>query len=694
MNSTDFLRSKISNEHRAKAAYIYLRQSTPGQVMHNTESTARQYALTDRAVALGWPEDRIHIIDEDLGRSGATSENRFGFQHLIAEVGMARVGLVLSLEASRLSRNSSDWCRLLELCSIFGTLIADSEVVYDPRSYHDRLLLGLAGIMSEAELHHIKMRLEAGRRFKAARGELQQGLPAGLERLRSGEVILSPDEEVQSRLRLVFDKFRELGSGRAITLYLRREGLKIPMRHLFGPGPHEAVWVEATASRVNGILVNPAYAGAYVYGRRVVDQLRKRPGATGSGIVQQPMEKWEVCIQDRYPAYISWEEYVSNRKRLTDNQNNYRKNRKGIPREGRALLQGIALCGLCGSHMSLHYDGKSSDIPVYSCFHESREYGLAVCQQVRGSEVDQEVERLVLKALEPDSLNLALDALEHIEREAETLERQWKLRIERARYEATRAERQFNICEPENRLVARNLERQWEEKLRTVEEIEREFADWRIRHNAILTEEDKQQILALGTDLPRLWTAASTTNADRKQIIRLVIKDVVLNRKLERGKVWFKVNWQTGATTEHWVKRRTGNYQEHADGETLKKRVGELISEGKTDEETSEILRSEGYRTSRGGEINSVAVFRMRKLWGIQTTRRFVTDEEGIYSLHGAAAAIDVAVSTVHTWVRKGILKGEQLVEGGPWKVRLSEDQIPGLKEYAEQRRPSWQRKA
>jgi DNA invertase Pin-like site-specific DNA recombinase len=699
MNPTNSPHSKITTEHQAKLAYVYLRQSSPGQVLHNTESTIRQYALADRAVALGWPKDRVQLIDEDLGRSGTSADWRSGFQQLVTEVSLGRVGLVLSLEASRLARNSGDWGQLLNLCSIFGTLIADYEVVYDPRIYHDRLLLGLAGIMSEAELHHFKMRLDAGKRSKAARGELCWVLPAGLERLRSGEVVLHPDEEIQARLRLIFDKFHELGSARAVMRYLCRQGLKVPRRVINGPEPHEIIWAVPTSANVKDILQNPAYAGAYVYGRRKVDRTRRRPGSPQSGIVRLPIDRWEVRIQDAFPAYITWEEFVANQKRMAANQSNYRKNRHGAAREGRALLQGVVRCGLCGSMMSLHYEGGRGGRLVYICDAEVRDYGGPRCQQVRGLSLDAEVERLVLQAFEPDRVALALGALEQLEREAAALERQWEMRIERARYEATRAQRQYEMCEPENRLVARNLERHWETKLRAVEEAEQEFEAWRRQHGTVLTDEDRQQILALGEDLPKLWSAPTTTNADRKQIIRLIIKDVVLDQRRERGKLWFKINWQTGATTEHWIKRRTTSYQEQADLEQLQARVRALNAEGNPDDEIAATLAKEGYRTTKGGEITKLSVCHMRKIWRIRANRQYEDGhnpqrwEDGTYSVQGAAVAIGVKASTVHRWLQGGLLDARQSGKGGAWKIRLTEEQISCLREYAQQPQPKRQRK-
>jgi len=682
MNLANTLYQKITNDHRAKFAYVYLRQSTPGQVLHNTESTNRQYALVDRAVTLGWPRDRIRVIDEDLGKSGSSIELRLGFQQIMVEVGLAHVGLVVCLEADRLSRNNSDWHRLLELCSIFGTLVADFEVVYDPRTYHDRMLLGLAGLMSEAELHHIKMRLDAGKRSKAARGELKMRLPIGLERQQTGEVILHPDEQIQARLRFIFIKFRELGSARAVMRYLAREGLKIPVRLVKGTEPQEVIWVTPTASNVRYIIQNPSYAGAYVYGRKKVEPTRRRPGAPQSGMVRQPIESWETCLQDVYPAYITWDEFMANQKRLADNQNDYSKGKQGVARNGRALLQGIVLCGMCGSRMKLHYSGRHNDLPVYVCEIDTHQYGSPRCQIVRGLAIDKEVERLVLEALAPDSITLALSALEQIEGEAKILERQWELRIERAHIEATRAQRQYHAVEPENRMVARNLERLWETKLRAVEEVEKEFQAWRTQNHTAITAEDQRQILALGEDLPKLWSATSTTLADRKQIIRLVIKEVVLDQKRERGKIWFKINWQTGATTEHWIKRRTTSYQEHADSEQLRRRVSELNAEEKTDFEIATILVAEGYRTTHGEEFNTMAVWHMRKLWGIPSNRKCEAGHnpfrwsDGTYSIQGVAETIGVSTSIVRYWLRKGIMQGKQIAKGGPWKISLVDEQI------------------
>ena len=386
-------------------------------------------------------------------------------------------------------------------------LLADGERLYDPGAYHDRLLLGLSGIMSEAELHQIRMRLHQGERQKAARGELRLPFPAGLAHDRSGAVILNPDEEVQARLRLVFAKFRELQSARAVMRYLRANGLPLPVRPLLGPAPHEIVWREADSPRVRNILQNPAYAGAYVYGRRRPDPSRRRPGSMRIATTKVAVAQWEVCLQAAHPGYIGWEEFMANQKRLADNVNRYEAGHSGVARQGSALLQGIATCGRCGRRMSLRYTGPNGDYPVYCCRADRDHGGGPLCQEVRALPVDALVERLLLEALAPDRIAMAIAALGQIEEEARQLDKQWALRRERARYEAERARRQYDAVEPENRLVARSLERTWEEKLRAAEAIEQEYARWRRDEPLVLSQADHAALQVLGEDLPRVWHA-------------------------------------------------------------------------------------------------------------------------------------------------------------------------------------------
>ena len=681
--STD---ERITTAHRAKLAYVYIRQSSPGQVRHHQESTALQYRLAERAALFGWPRERVHVIDDDLGKSGTSSRDRQGFQTLIAEVGLGKAGLVMSLDASRLARNNRDWHQLLELCSLFGVLIADGERLYDPAAYHDRLLLGLSGIMSEAELHQIKIRLHQGERQKAARGELRLPLPAGLIHNRDGSVTFNPDEEVQERLRMVFAKFRELRSAKAVMRYLRRGNLLLPVRPLHGPAPHDVVWQPANSARVTQILKNPAYAGAYVYGRRRPDPLRRQPGSDRIGTVAVAPEDWSICLKDAHPAYLDWDEFMANRRQLADNLGRYDAGRPGAPRKGSALLQGIVSCGRCARRMCLRYSGPNGDYPVYVCVADNSSEGRPRCQEVRALAVDAEVERLILTALTPDRIALAVAALGEIEQETRAMERQWSLKRERARYDAERARRQYDTVEPENRLVARSLERAWEERLRRADQIEQEYNAWRREQAVSISESDRQEILALGEDLPRLWHAASTRSADRKYIVRLVIKEVTLDQKRRRGYVWIRVIWQTGAASEHWLQRCVQSYAQHADQDRLRQRIAELNGLQKMDGEIAAILNQEALRTAHGPPFSGNMIHCLRKRWRMPTvkingkTANPPQWPDGSYSVQGAAAAIGITPQVIFDWLRRGWLTGRQLAKGMPWQISLSPEQALELR--------------
>jgi DNA invertase Pin-like site-specific DNA recombinase len=682
---------RVTTAHRAKLAYVYVRQSTAGQVRQHQESTELQYRLVNRAVTLGWPRDRVEVIDEDLGKSGATSEARFGFQRLIAEIGLAKAGIVLSLDASRLARNNRDWHQLLELCSLFAVLIADGERLYDPRTYHDRLLLGLSGIMSEAELHQIKVRLHQGERQKAERGELRMPLPAGLARGSSGEIVLNPDEEVQARLRFVFSAFREVQSAKAVMRVLQRAGLTLPVRPVFGPAPHEVIWRDADNTRVLHILKNPAYAGAYVYGRRRQDPGSRRPGAAKSGTVAVPIERWAVCLRDAHAGYIGWEEFMANQKRLADNVARYDANRPGIERKGRALLQGIVVCGRCGLRMSLHYSGPNSDYPVYQCSADHQRSGAPRCQEVRALPVDAEVERIMLEALTPDRIEVAIAALGQIAEETRQLEKQWSLKLERVRYEAERARRQYDAVDPDNRLVARTLERQWEEKLRQIEATEQAFDRWRSEQAVSLNDADRTELSALAENLPKIWNAATTTAADRKQILRFLVREVALDQKRERGRVLIRISWATGAISAHRIRRHVHTYDNHAELDKLQQRVRELNAQQQMDAEIATTLNKEGFTSARGVPFRGDVVFLLRQKWGIPTVKINGTEsnpptwQDGSYSVQGAAAALGITTQTVFKWLAKGWLSGRQLAKGMPWKINLTNEQIKALRDKVRQ---------
>lgn len=486
---------KIGASHLQRLAVVYVRQSTTQQVLEHGESTRLQYGLADRARTLGWPEERILIIDDDLGKSASSAEGRERFARLVAEVGLDHVGIILGIEMSRLARSSKDWHQLLEICALFGTLICDLDGVYDPASYNDRLLLGLKGTMSEAELHILKQRLHQGKVNKARRGELTFPVPIGYVRRPSGEVVFDPDEEVQQVVHLIFEKFEELTTLNAVLRYLVRNGVKLGVRIHEREGKGELEWRRPGRTTLQSMLKNPIYAGAYAYGRRRVDPRKKKPGRPGTGIVTRPTpsKEWHVLLKDRLPAYISWERYEENVKRLAENR--ARSDAMGAPRAGASLLQGLLICGRCGHRMSVRYGERGRHL--YLCNRLKTNYGGTECQYVAGPPLDEFVGEKVLEALEPASLDLSLEAAKHVEEEREELDRLWQKRMERAAYEAERSGRHYRLLEPENRLVARQLAKDWEEKLAAQQRLEEDHHRFRSERPKLLTESEREAIRRL-----------------------------------------------------------------------------------------------------------------------------------------------------------------------------------------------------
>ncbi len=488
---------------------------------------------------------------------------------------------------------------------------------------------------------------------------------------------------------MVFAKFRELRSAKAVMRYLRRGKLLLPVRPLEGPAPHDVVWRPADSARVVQILKNPAYAGAYVYGRRRPDPMRRHPGSGRIRTVAIAPDEWSICLKDAHPAYVDWEEFMANQRQLADNLIRYDGHRPGVPRKGSALLQGIVSCGRCARRMCLRYSGPHGDYPVYMCVADHNADGQPRCQEVRALLVDAEVEQVILTALAPDQIAVAMAALSEIETEARLLERQWSLKRERARYDADRARRQYDAVEPENRLVARSLERVWEEKLRRAEQVEQEYAVWRSEQALSITDSDRQEIAALGENLPLLGRAATTTSADRKQIVRLVVKEVALDQKRRRGLVWIRIVWQTGAASEHWVERRVQSYAQHADAEQLQNRITELNSLQKMDGEIASALNDEGFRTAHGPPFSGELVHLLRKKWRIPTVKINGTEAnprrwlDGSYSVQGAAEILGLTPQTIFDWLRKGWLSGRQLSKGMPWQIALSLEQATELRARA-----------
>jgi DNA invertase Pin-like site-specific DNA recombinase len=653
-----YVSGKIQGHHLEKLAVVYVRQSTPRQVLEHHESTDLQYNLADRAVALGWPRDRVLVIDDDLGQSGTTAENRVGFQRLLAEIGLSHVGLVLGIEMSRLARSGKDWHQLLELCAVFGSLLADLDGLYDPGHYNDRLLLGLKGTMSEAELHLLRNRLTEGKRNKAERGELFGRQPTGYVRQPSGEVIFDPDEQVQSVLRLIFEKFEELGTGRQVFRYLRTNGIRIPVRPADGPNRGQLEWREPTPSTLHRILRHPQYAGAYVYGRSPTDPRRKIPGRRGTGKTRVPMEQWQVLLRDVLPAYITWEQYLANQKRLKQNASRFET--LGAPREGPSLLGGLVRCARCGWRMYVGYRGNPAN-PIYACRHDDPVVGNCRGQKLAATAVDDLVARQVLQVLEPASLELALQAESPIQREQQQLEKHWQQELERAQYKTERARRQYDAVEPENRLVARELERHWEPALLAQRKAQEEYERFQQAHPKDLSAADRQQILALSSDISALWKSPSTTVADRQEIVRQLIEKVVVHAQGKTEVVDVTIHWIGGYASQHEIRRSVWRYTDLPDHDRLIARLKELRDAGLMADQLAQQLNAEGFHSPQRGHPFNAKIVRSMVSRNRLTTRprQDVAADAALHKanewwLEELASELKMACPTLQGWCRKG----------------------------------------
>ena len=541
-------RAKITASHLSRQAFVYLRQSSAAQVENNRESTDRQYALAAKARELGWPADRIVVIDEDLGLSGSGFVARSGFARLTAEVALAHVGLVLGLEVSRLARNNADWHRLIELGGLTDTLIGDADGIYHPALFNDRLLLGLKGAMSEAELHVLRARLNGGIRNKAARGELRRGLPVGFVWGEAdGEVRFHPDEAVIAAIRNVFASFAQTGSARRVWLWFRSEGLTFPLQMHQGA---EIRWVEASYTAIHHVLTNPVYAGAYAYGKSRRETVLNASGVRGKRVRKLPRSEWQVLIPDHHPGFIDWPTYEANQDRIAQNTRPGPHKVGGAVREGSALLQGLAACGHCGRRLHTHYRGRSS-APGYHCPGKILVEGCGVyCLNIGGVQIDEAVARAFIAALEPAKLAATVAAAERLEADRETSLRQWRLGVERASFEAIRAERRYRAVDPDNRLVARGLEREWEERLGALEAAKVELSRREGARPRALSQDERSRLLALGADLAAVWHAATTTPRDRKELMRTLLEEVIVKVERDKAAARLTLRWKGGALTE------------------------------------------------------------------------------------------------------------------------------------------------
>jgi DNA invertase Pin-like site-specific DNA recombinase len=680
---------KVQDRHRERLAIIYVRQSSAQQVERHQESTRLQYAMAERAAEFGWPAERIVTIDEDLGLSGASAAGRPGFQRLVAEVGLNHVGLVLGIEVSRLARSCRDWYQLLEVCAIFDTLLADADGVYDPGFHNDRLLLGLKGTMSEAELHVLKARMHQGRIAKAKRGELVVALPRGFVRNAAGAVVLDPDEQVQDTIRLVFDLFERRRSVMGVLRWLAAHDVRLPDRVRGGEHKGELVWRQPNRATVADMIRHPAYAGTFVYGRRQVDPRRQRPDKPfGGRVFTRDRQRWMVLLQDRWPGYIDWAQFERNQEQMAKN----RAVHGGIPLGGPALLSGLVRCGRCGRRMTVVYRDNGRK-PRYSCVSMNAHYGAPLCQSLGARAVDERVTARIMEALAPSSLEVSLQLAEDLELERLALHRQWQAKLERARYEADLARRRYEAVDPANRLVARALERAWEEALTVERTLAMERARFAVRQPAKLTPDELEAIRRLTADIPALWQAPTTTAADRQTIARLMLEQAVVTVEGDGEKVEVACHWAGGARTVDQVIRPVRRFRQMSAAAGLIERLRALRREGFDCATIAARLNAEGWRPPRAERFTAATVSRTVARYvkdvAVSRARPAVMKEADEVTLAELAEALGVPRETAYRWVVKGWVAARQVTSGRQkhWLVRLGEEDLRRLR--ARQRSPS-----
>src|SRR3954452_11650013 len=661
--------STVERRHLQRKAYVYVRQSSMAQVERNTASGERQYELAARAVALGWAREEVVVIDDDQGRSGKSADERDGFQRLVADVGLGRVGIVLGIEVSRLSRRNADWYGLLDLCALTDTLIADADGIYHPGLHNDRLVLGLKGTMSEAELHVLRARLRGGSLHKAAKGELRLALPAGYEYDDQGAVRISPDEAVADAIAAVFAYFEQLQSARQVMLRLQEEGRRLPRK---ATSDRHVRWETPKYKAIHEILTNPIYAGAYVYGRKRTER-RVEDGVVCERQRRAPREDWHVCIPDHHPGYISFNQYLANQERLRANQRAPRGEGGGAARAGRALLQGLIRCGRCGRRMQVGYSGKTL-VPHYRCVRANQLYGAKRCQSVGGRRIEQVVLDHVFQALRPAAIEATLRALAHANDDHAARVRSAELELERAHIHADRARRQFDACEPENRLVARTLEREWEQRLDDVRRAERALAEITAKRPDPLNGEEIEWCRRAGADLRQVFDAPTTSDRERKQLLRAILTDVIVtvDRESEPHHAQLRIVWEGGAATEHTVPLpRTGSHTRRTDQDTIA--LVRRLAEHYPDKQIAAILARQGRRTGTGKPFTAHRVAGLRAYHKIPTGPIRPAPQDGdVVTIATAASELGVSTATVHRWLREGFITGQQITPGAPWQIRLT----------------------
>jgi DNA invertase Pin-like site-specific DNA recombinase len=664
--------SKVTAAHLRRLALVYVRQSTTAQVEYNRESTERQYRLADRAAQLGWKHEQIKVLDQDLGISGSGLTERAGFTHMTAEVALGQVGIVLGLEVSRLARNNADWYRLLDLCGTTDTLIGDADGIYHPGMFNDRLVLGLKGTMSEAELHVLRARLNGGIRNKAARGELRRGLPVGLIWGEAdGEVLLHPDEAVSGAIRAVFERFAEMGSARQVWLWFRQQGLHFPLQSNALP---EMRWVTPSYTKIHGVLSNPVYAGAYVYGKTRCERYVDQTGRVRKRMRHLPRCEWSIVIRDHHRGFIDWATFEANQLRLAQNTHPRPHQAGGAVREGAALLQGIAKCGRCGRGLRVYYRGRNS-APGYYCAGSRVTNGRGEwCLRLGGRQVDDAVAEAFLAELAPAGLEAALKAAEQLESDHDSVLAQFRREVERVEYEAQRAERRYRAVDPENRLVARGLEAEWEQSLRQLETARAELTRREQQRPRALRAEERATIRLLGSDLKSVWSAPTTNDRDRKELLRALLEEVIMAFQRDEFRAHLTMRWRGAAITQLDIaipRFQSMGLRTDEDTISLLGRLAALYP----DDVIAGILNRQGRKTATGERFTANQVGSLRRYRKIPRFQPPAEPPHGeLATICRAAQILGLNTSTIHRWLADGFIAGEQITPGAPWQIRITDE--------------------
>jgi DNA invertase Pin-like site-specific DNA recombinase len=674
------MNSKITEQHRSKPAYIYVRQSTIAQVRHHQESTERQYALRQKALELGWSEAAIRTLDRDLGVSGTQMAGREDFKTLVADVSMGQVGAVLALEVSRLARSNLDWHRLLELCALTETLVIDEDGCYSPADFNDGLLLGLKGTMAQAELHFLRARLQGGKLNKAKKGELRFPLPVGFCYDEQGRIIPDADEEVRGAVGLVFRLFRETGSAYGVVHRFTERGLGFPKRAYGGAWDGKILWGRLTHGRVLSMLKNPSYAGMYVFGRYQYRQEISAEGEVRKRMQAVAMPDWRVSLKEHHEGYITLADFFKNSERLEKNRTNGEETvLSGPAREGLTLLQSLLLCGNCGRALTVRYRGNGGIYPTYQCNHLRRE-GLATksCMNFRCDLLDRVISLEVLRALQPAELELALAALRELETRDQTILRQWQMRLERAEYEAALAERRYQEVDPSNRLVAGTLERRWNGALLHLEDLKKQAAEFQRQEAIVATPQQKAKVLALARDLPRLWHAPTTQAKDRKRMLRLLIKDITVEKPPNQKQLLVHIRWQGGAGTGLSVQLPLNIADRQRYPAALVDRVREL-AHSLPDAQIADQLNREGQASATGKPYTTKIIQWVR--WRYQIPPATLKRPEEL-TVPQVAQHFGISNHVVYYWIQHGLIQARQLNRGEPYWITLNATDEQKLRDW------------